>query len=119
MTIQPRHIKLHLAGEQRNWSYAAYELGELRNAFARIARTIPLYHAIDTANITTAVTQAPLDAIDEAIKAHNPSQFTAAYARLTQACNACHQSLNHGAVAIRVPTGTMFADQDFGTPNSR
>jgi hypothetical protein len=28
-----------LRGEQQNWSYAAYELGELPNAFARIART--------------------------------------------------------------------------------
>jgi uncharacterized protein YpiB (UPF0302 family) len=113
MTIQPRHIKLHFAGEQQNWSYAAYELGELRNAFARIARTIPRYHALDTASITTAVTQAPLDAIDQAIKARNPSQFTVAYAQLTQACNACHQSLGHSTVVIKVPTAAMFPDQQF------
>jgi hypothetical protein len=113
MAIQPRHIKLHFAGEQQNWSYAAYELGELRNAFARIARTIPRYHAIDTASLTTAVTQAPLDALDQAIKAHNPSQFTVAYAQLTQACNACHQSLNHSNVVIKVPVMIMFPDQEF------
>jgi hypothetical protein len=28
MAIQPRHIKLYLAGELQNWSYAGYELGE-------------------------------------------------------------------------------------------
>jgi hypothetical protein len=102
-----------LRGEQQNWSYAAYELGELRNAFARITRTIPRYHALDTASITTAVTQAPLDAIDQAIKARNPSQFTAAYAQLTQACNACHQSLGHSTVVIKVPTAAVFPDQEF------
>src|ERR1700684_2776500 len=61
MAIQPRHIKLYYAGERQNWSYAGYELEELRNAFARIARTIPQYHALSTADITAAVIQAPLD----------------------------------------------------------
>jgi hypothetical protein len=28
--VQPRHIKLGLAGSERNWSYAAYELDQLR-----------------------------------------------------------------------------------------
>jgi hypothetical protein len=113
MAIQPRHIKLHLAGEQQNWSYAGYELGELRNAFARITRTIPQYHALDTANITAAVTQAPLDALERAIKARSPKQFTVAYAQLTQACNACHESLNHAEVVIQVPAAGMFPDQEF------
>ena len=113
MAIQPRHIKLYLAGELQNWSYAGYELGELRNAFARITRTIPQYHAVDTANITAAVTQAPLDAIEGAIKARSPNQFALAYAQLTQECNACHQSLNHAEVVIKVPAAAIFPDQEF------
>src|SRR5947208_12650028 len=28
MTVQPRHLKVGLALEQRNWAYAAYELHE-------------------------------------------------------------------------------------------
>ena len=111
--IQPRHIKLYYAGAQQNWNYAGYELGELRNAFARITRTIPQYHAVDTANITAAVTQAPLDAIEGAIKARSPNQFALAYAQLTQECNACHQSLNHAEVVIKVPAAAIFPDQEF------
>src|ERR1700744_99565 len=41
--VQPRHIKLGIAGKARNWDYAAYEASELRNAFGRIGRTIPVY----------------------------------------------------------------------------
>jgi hypothetical protein len=111
--IQPRHIKLYYAGAQQNWNYAGYELGELRNAFARVARTIPQYHALDTAEITAAVTQAPLDALARAIKAHSPRKFTMAYAQLTQECNACHQSLNHTEVVIKAPAEGMFPDQEF------
>ncbi|HSI02334.1 MAG TPA: hypothetical protein VLA02_17165, partial [Reyranella sp.] len=29
MTVQPRHTKLGLAGQERNWTYAAYALHEL------------------------------------------------------------------------------------------
>jgi len=118
IAVQPHHIKLGLAGRQQNWSYASYELTELRNAFARIARTIPKYRSMDTAEMTTALTQAPFDALELAIKARNVAQFTAAYARLTQVCNVCHQSQNHGAVVIKVPDAPMFPDQDF-QPASR
>jgi hypothetical protein len=113
MAVQPRHIKLGLAGKQGNWPYASYELNELRNAFARIARTIPKYQTMDTAEMMTALTQAPLDALEQAIKATNRAQFDAAYAQLTQTCNACHLSQKHGAVVIKAPDGGMFPDQDF------
>jgi hypothetical protein len=113
MAVQPRHIKLGLAGKQGNWSYASYELSELRNAFARIARTIPKYQTMDTAEMMTALTKAPLDALEQAITTSNSAQFGAAYAQLTQTCNACHLSQKHGAVVIKVPDAAMFSDQDF------
>jgi hypothetical protein len=113
MAVQPRHIKLGLAGKQQNWTYAEYELSELRNAFARIARTIPKYQSWDTAAMATAMTQAPFGALELAIKERNTTQFAAAYTQLTQACNVCHQSQNHAAVVIEVPDAAMFPDQDF------
>jgi mono/diheme cytochrome c family protein len=113
MAVQPRHIKLGLAGRQQNWTYAGYELSELRNAFARIARTIPKYQSWDTAEVATAMTQAPFSALEQAIKARDTTQFSAAYAQLTQACNACHQAQNHAAVVVKVPDAAMFPDQDF------
>jgi hypothetical protein len=116
MAVQPRHTKLGLAGKQSNWPYASYELSELRNAFARIARTIPKYQTIDTAEMMTALTKSPLDALEQAIKTANVTKFDTAYAQLTQACNICHQSQKHAAVVIKVPDAAMFPDQDFGPP---
>ena len=43
MLIQPRHLKLHYAGEAKNWELAEFQLRELRHALARIGRTIPNY----------------------------------------------------------------------------
>jgi len=116
MAVQPRHIKLGLAGKQNNWRYASYELSELRNAFARIARTIPMYQTMDTAAMMTLLTKAPLDATERAIAAKSAPQFGTAFAQLTQACNACHRSQNHAAVVIKLPDAAMFPDQDFRPP---
>jgi hypothetical protein len=113
MAVQPRHIKLGLSGRQGNWPYASYELNELRNAFARIGRTIPKYQNVDTAEIMTALTKSPLDVLEQAIAMKDAAKFNAAYAQLTLACNACHQSQKHAAIVIKSPDAAMYPDQDF------
>ena len=116
MAVQPRHTKLGLAGQARNWTYAQYELSELRNAFARIARTIPIYRNIDMAAVIGALTTEPLKAVEQAINAKDASQFKSAYAQLTSTCNACHLSQDHPFVVIRIPGTNPYPDQDFRGP---
>jgi len=41
--VQPRHVKLGLAGSEKNWPYAAYELDQLRETLADIAEILPKY----------------------------------------------------------------------------
>jgi hypothetical protein len=113
MAVQPRHTKLGLAGQARNWTYAAYEAGELRHAFDRIAKTIPVYRDNDIAGAAANNMKAPLDALDAAIKARDAAAFTRAYGKVTHGCNACHRSLEHPEVVIRSPVGSAYPDQDF------
>ncbi len=116
MAVQPRHTKLGLAGRQRNWTYAEYELSELRNAFGRIAKTIPIYRTADMAALIGGMTTEPLDALEQAVRAGDSSRFMAAYGRLTVACNACHVSQGHAMVVIEAPDGAAYPDQDFRPP---
>jgi hypothetical protein len=113
MLVQPRHIKLALAGKAQNWVYATYELSELRNAFGRISHTIPTYRTWDTAQMIAALMQRPLSDLDHAIIAADAEKFASAYGELTQACNACHATQEHPMVVIKVPASPMFPDQDF------
>jgi hypothetical protein len=116
MAVQPRHTKLGLAGQAKNWPYAQYELSELRNAFARIARTIPTYRNIDMAAVIGALTTEPLKAVEQAINAKDAGQFNSAYAHLTTTCNACHLSQEHPFVVIQIPVTNPYPDQDFRGP---
>jgi len=113
MLVQPRHIKLALAGKAQNWVYASYELSELRNAFGRISHTIPTYRTWDTAQMIAALMQTPLNSLDHAIIAADADKFASAYTELTAACNACHATEQHPMILIKPPTGSMFPDQEF------
>ena len=116
--VQPRHIKLGLAGAAQNWGYAAYELGELRETFDDVGKLILKHGNLEVAPAIAATVKPPMDVLDAAIKATDPASFTKAYADLTAACNACHQSADHKMIVIQVPTvsGTAFPDQDFNPP---
>lgn len=113
MTVQPRHLKLGLAGQENNWPLAAYELHELEESFERVAHLWPKWRDVDIAETVKATTAPPLDAVELAIKARDAARFTEAYARLTETCNACHQSASVGVIVIQVPKSSPFANQDF------
>ena len=119
MAVQPRHIKLGLAGRARNWGYLTYEASELRNAFNRVARTVPTYRNQDMAGMVAANIKDPLDHLDEAIKARDGRRFDSAYAEVTRACNSCHQGLGHAEVVIQPPQAGMYPDQSFGVVRAR
>ena len=116
IAVQPRHIKLGLAGQERNWTYAAYELRELQGAFERMAHAVPTYRSMNMADLITATTKAPMEDVAAAIKGGDAAKFAEAYSQLTATCNACHQSTDHGAVVIQVPKALAYPDQDFRPP---
>ncbi len=114
--VQPRHIKLGVAGSEQNWPYAAYELDQLRETFADVAEIMPKYRDLSIPDLITSTVKQPLAALDQAIKAKDASQFTAAYGQLTASCNACHQSYDRAAIVIQPPTAAFFPDQNFCPP---
>jgi hypothetical protein len=69
MTVQPRHIKLALAGREQNWSYAAYELHEFAEAFERAARSWATWRSVPIAEMMVSPTKEPMAALAEAIGA--------------------------------------------------
>src|SRR5271170_4426711 len=117
--VQPRHIKLGLAGNQQNWPYAAYELGELTETFDDVAQLVPKHGNLSIPEAIASTVKQPIAALDAAVKAMDAAAFAKAYADLTAACNGCHQSAGHPMIVIQVPTVSAFPDQDFRPPQKR
>jgi hypothetical protein len=111
--VQPRHLKLGIAGHAGNWPLAAYALVEIRQSFAGIVKAQPKFRGYPVGDLVDAALKQPLAAVDAAIEQQDPKKFAAAYDQLTQGCNACHGSLDHPFVVIEVPDASVFPNQDF------
>jgi len=114
--VQPRHIKLGLAGNERNWLYAAYELDQLRETLADVAEILPKYRDLSIPDMIESTVKAPLAALGAAIQAKDGNQFNVAYGQLTAACNTCHRGYDRAEIVIQSPTVPEFSDQVFHPP---
>lgn len=110
--IQPRHIKLALSGQARNWEYAAFAVHELEESFERIEKLVPRYRETAMSDLLKIV-QESIEAVEAAIKAKDGERFDAAFVKLTQACNDCHRTTEHAMVVIQVPRISPFPNQNF------
>jgi len=113
MLIQPRHLKLWAAAQQRNWTLAAFQLNEMRSGFDKIAATIPKYTNIDLGPTFISLMGSKIQAVNGAINNQNPMLFNTAFNDLTAACNSCHEALNHPYLVMKVPEVTGYPNQDF------
>jgi hypothetical protein len=111
--VQPHHIKLFLAGAAGNWPLASYEAKELGETFEDVSTYQPVWHDFPIAGLVEGNMDPALAEIEQAIAAKDAGRFKASYARLTAACNACHQATGNDFVAIKPPAASDFPDQDF------
>lgn len=116
MMVQPRHIRLYYAGQAQNWELAAAQNRSLRQAFIRIALSIPRYQGADVLTSRDTFLGPSLDELDAAIAAADPKRFSVAYQGLTQGCNACHTYMEHPFLVIKTPSApaaVVYPDEDF------
>ena len=113
MLIQPRHLKLYYAGTAKNWKLAQFELDELRQALARIGRTIPTYRKMGVDATVASIFTERLQAVDGAIKSGDERKFASTYQEMTTACNECHVAMEHPFIVVKTPEAPGFPDQDF------
>ena len=113
MTVQPRHIKLALAGREKNWVYAAYELHQLDEAFERLSIMWPQWRQVRIVEMIETIIRQPMYDLGQAIKEKNEAKYATAYGQLTEACNSCHLGARQIPIVIQEPKDSMFPDQDF------
>jgi hypothetical protein len=113
MTVQPRHIKIAIAGREANWPLAKYELHQLQEALDRVVQNWPRWKGLPLGGMVEAVEKGPMAVVAEAIEAKDAARFGAAMGQLADGCNACHQAANVGMVVIKAPDAASFPDQVF------
>lgn len=107
--IQPHHIKLWMAGNNKNWTLAEYELHLLSGGFKRIEK----YHAGTREAAAVKMIYPEIDSVMEAIYNQQVAIFRRHYQLMTNTCNSCHQATGNAYVIISVPGNQSFGDQQF------
>ena len=92
-----RYGELHWAGKDRNWGYAAYQLGKIETAMANGVERRPKRAA------SARMMEAPVAALRKTIDGHDGAGFDAAFPALTATCNTCHQAEQVPFIRIEPP----------------
>jgi len=66
-TIQPRHRRLWQAAQNKDWDFAAYELGNLHGALQRLGQAYPTEHGTSLPDMIASVTEQPFTELKSAI----------------------------------------------------
>ena len=109
LSVQVHHIKLWFAGKAHNWKLANFELKETQEALT----AIKTYCQDRKETQSLDMIDAPLQQLSQAVKQQDDAAFTEAYEGLTETCNSCHQSTNHGFNVVQIPTSNPYTDQQF------
>ena len=110
---QIRHAKLWLAGEERNWALADYEIDEMKEGLEDVVQYFPVYKDMPVGKMIEATIMSPIEEVEKAIKARDHAKFVTTFDKLTQACNSCHQAANRAFIVIQRPAASTFPNQSF------
>jgi hypothetical protein len=114
MTLQQmRHAKLWLAGSQKNWPLADYELDELREGFEDVQKLHATHEGVPVGAMVKSLTAAPVEALGKAIDAKDAAAFGKSFDQLTDACNTCHRAAKRSFIVITRPSTSAFPNQKF------
>ena len=112
--VEMHYSKLILAGLNRNWDLARYQVEEIKT---ELTRAVGLYKdlklATDKLKSQNNISEPEISEIEGAILERNSEKFINGYKNLTTACNACHQVAGASYIVVQPPQGPEFTNQNF------
>ena len=110
-SIQIHHAKLWFAGQNGNWDLAEFEIHEIEETFEAIQK----YQADRNESKLVGMITPAIDSVDMAVQQKNSSLFKSSFILLTNTCNNCHRTVNHGFNVVKIPETPPFSNQEFKT----
>ena len=111
--VQTRHAKLWFAGSALNWDLADYLIHELKEGLEDAAKYVPQLKEVPVGQMIGATMDGPIGEMEKAIQAKDRTRFNAAYDKLTEACNACHQAASRPFIVVQRPLTSPYPNQSF------
>jgi hypothetical protein len=97
LEVGHRYVELYWAGQDRNWEYAAYQLGKIETAIANGIERRPKRAA------SARVLNPAVEQVRTAITGADADSFARAFAMLTDRCNTCHRTEQVAFIKVARP----------------
>jgi len=107
--VQIHHAKLWFAGTNQSWKLADFEIQEIKESMEEIQK----YQSEREETKTLPIIFAPLDSVQAAVNDMSLKKFKQSFTKLTNTCNACHQTVKNEFNKIKIPDSAPFSNQDF------
>jgi hypothetical protein len=113
LATQGRHAKLWLAGNAQNWDLADYQIDELKEGLEDAAKYVPWLKGLPVGKMIESTMEVPIAELEKVIKAKDRNRFAAAFDKVTEACNSCHQAASRPFITVQRPTSSTYSNQSF------
>jgi hypothetical protein len=108
-SIQAHHAKLWYAGINTNWELADFEMHEIEELKEDITK-----FCADRSEIKSiGMIDPAIETVKHSIKEKDLNLFKSSYQLLTNSCNNCHRSTEHGFNVVTIPSALPIVNQDF------
>jgi hypothetical protein len=112
--IEMHYTKLAIAGLNKNWDLAKYQIEEIKNELNQsLSLYSDLHLSIEKLKIEKRISEPEVTEIEEAIKRNSTDRFFSGFKSLTKACNECHQAAGFAEIVVQPPQGPSFTNQNF------
>lgn len=112
-TMQYHTHKLALSVEASNTELSEFYLHELEEATETVISSVQTYEGHDIANLTESMLEPGFEPVHEALENEDWKEAKEQLFNLTESCNSCHQSTDHGFVVIKPGFDNNPYNQDF------
>jgi len=112
--IQTHHAKLWFAGINQNWPLADFEVKEIEESLEDLQKFCSDRPEIKSIGMINPA----IDSVTDAIQQKNLKLFKNSFILLTNTCNNCHKTTEHGFNVVTIPVNLPVTNQDF-TPTKQ
>jgi hypothetical protein len=105
--------KLWFAGKAQNWELAGFYAHEIEESLEELIEAKVVEDGVEISKLAEIMTESPFKELEGAVKKQALPDFEAAYTRMVNTCNQCHQTTKHGFIRIQRPERAVFSSQVF------
>lgn len=111
MSIMQKYMdKLYFSGQAKNWKLSSFYLHEIKEQAEAIEKAQLKEGTLELSPLVKKFIRQPIETFESSL---SEKTFNQNYQQLVANCNTCHAMSRHDYIQIKIPSTSMFENQEF------